>query len=251
MYSRVTTTSSKSWRLSRSTMCSMHGLLTIEIMVFGWLLVSGRSLVPLPPAMITAFMHPPFIASGLSYGSQLSSPLLPYGELFQQTSARNTSLLKGVVLPHGAGSCPYVRHGLAGSEVRHAVTVYVTSLGEKAKKLVLDEHRSTPLGQQTTHLVPGLLCQGSGRHQQHRQRRRQQDQPLLHDDLPSLANTKSLMNSLTTLTGSHPPRILQKPARECGGVVRYIGVGGTARGRGGGTESPPAAGDLRGSTELA
>src|ERR671917_1003856 len=117
MYSRVTTTSSKPWRLSRSTMCSMHGLLTIEIMGLGWLLVSGRSLVPLPPAMITAFMHPPFIASRLSYGSQLSSPLLPYGELFQKTSARNAALLKGVVLPHGAGPCPYVRYGLAGSEV--------------------------------------------------------------------------------------------------------------------------------------
>src|SRR5918999_6126294 len=163
MYSRVTTTSSKPWRLSRSTMCSMHGLLTIEIMGFGWLLVSGRSLVPLPPAMITAFIHPPFIALRLSYRSRLSSPLLPYGELFQQTSARNPSLPNAVVLPHGAGPCPYVWHGLAGSEVRHAVTVYVASLGEKAKKLVLDEHRSTPLGQQAADFVFRLLRQGSGR----------------------------------------------------------------------------------------
>jgi hypothetical protein len=30
--------------------------LTIEIMGFGWLLVNGRSLVPFPPAMITAFI---------------------------------------------------------------------------------------------------------------------------------------------------------------------------------------------------
>ena len=40
-------------------MCSIHGLLTIEIMGFGWLLVNGLSLVPLPPAMITAFTSPP------------------------------------------------------------------------------------------------------------------------------------------------------------------------------------------------
>ena len=37
-------------------MCSIHGLLAMEIMGFGWLLVSGRSLVPLPPAIITAFI---------------------------------------------------------------------------------------------------------------------------------------------------------------------------------------------------
>jgi hypothetical protein len=34
----------------------MQGLLTIEIIGLGWLLVNGRSLVPLPPAMITAFI---------------------------------------------------------------------------------------------------------------------------------------------------------------------------------------------------
>src|ERR687886_118700 len=58
MYSRVARTSVKPWRLSRSMMCSMHGLLTIEIMGFGWLLVNGRSRVPFPPAMITAFKKP-------------------------------------------------------------------------------------------------------------------------------------------------------------------------------------------------
>src|SRR5215217_6037097 len=75
MYSRVTITRSKPWRLRSSRMCSIHGLLTIEIMGFGWLLVSGRSLVPFPPAMITAFINPPSAMSCSSYGPWLS--LLP------------------------------------------------------------------------------------------------------------------------------------------------------------------------------
>jgi hypothetical protein len=37
----------------------MQGLFAMEIMGFGWLLVSGLSLVPWPPAMITAFIEPP------------------------------------------------------------------------------------------------------------------------------------------------------------------------------------------------
>ncbi len=39
-------------------MCSMQGLFAMEIMGFGWLLVSGLSLVPFPPAMMTAFIRP-------------------------------------------------------------------------------------------------------------------------------------------------------------------------------------------------
>ena len=35
----------------------MHGLPTIGTMGFGWLEVSGRSRVPSPPAMTTAFMR--------------------------------------------------------------------------------------------------------------------------------------------------------------------------------------------------
>ena len=38
-----------------STMCSIIGLLASGIIGFGWLLVSGRSRVPSPPARITAF----------------------------------------------------------------------------------------------------------------------------------------------------------------------------------------------------
>ena len=37
-------------------MCSMHGLPTIGTIGFAWFDVSGRSLVPSPPAMTTAFI---------------------------------------------------------------------------------------------------------------------------------------------------------------------------------------------------
>ena len=40
-------------------MCSIIGTFAIGIIGFGWLLVSGRSRVPSPPARITAFMTPP------------------------------------------------------------------------------------------------------------------------------------------------------------------------------------------------
>ena len=50
----VTTVSSMPWRLSSSTMCSMHGLPHSETIGLGWLLVSGRRRVPSPPAMTTA-----------------------------------------------------------------------------------------------------------------------------------------------------------------------------------------------------
>ena len=36
-------------------MCSMHGLPTIGTIGFGWFEVSGRSRVPSPPAITTAF----------------------------------------------------------------------------------------------------------------------------------------------------------------------------------------------------
>ena len=37
-------------------MCSMHGLPTIGTIGFGWFEVRGRSRVPSPPAMTTAFI---------------------------------------------------------------------------------------------------------------------------------------------------------------------------------------------------
>ena len=40
-------------------MCSMHGLPTIGTIGFGWFEVSGRSRVPSPPAMTTAFTLAP------------------------------------------------------------------------------------------------------------------------------------------------------------------------------------------------
>src|SRR3712207_7123996 len=57
---RVTAMSVIPWRESRFTMCSMHGRLTIRIIGLGWSLVSGRSRVPCPPAIMIAFiwLHP-------------------------------------------------------------------------------------------------------------------------------------------------------------------------------------------------
>ena len=52
----VTTISSKPCRCSRSTMCSIIGRLASGIIGLGALEVSGRSRVPSPPAMITAFI---------------------------------------------------------------------------------------------------------------------------------------------------------------------------------------------------
>ena len=57
MKATVTTMSSIPWRFSRSTMCSIIGRLTSGSIGFGALEVSGRSRVPSPPAMITAFMR--------------------------------------------------------------------------------------------------------------------------------------------------------------------------------------------------
>src|SRR5581483_2504600 len=50
----VTTTSVSPCVRRSSRMCSMHGLPTIGTIGFGWLDVSGLSLVPSPPAMTTA-----------------------------------------------------------------------------------------------------------------------------------------------------------------------------------------------------
>src|SRR4051812_37455900 len=44
---------------SSSMMCSMHGLPTIGTIGFGWFDVSGRSRVPSPPAITTAFIARP------------------------------------------------------------------------------------------------------------------------------------------------------------------------------------------------
>ena len=57
MKATVTTISSKPWRFSSRTMCSIIGSLTSGIIGFGAFEVSGRRRVPSPPAMITAFMR--------------------------------------------------------------------------------------------------------------------------------------------------------------------------------------------------
>ena len=56
------TMSSRPWLRSNSTMCSMHGLPTIGTIGLGWFEVSGRSRVPSPPAMTTAFTLPPRVS---------------------------------------------------------------------------------------------------------------------------------------------------------------------------------------------
>ena len=48
--------SSNPWAFRSSTVCSMIGLLPSGTMGFGTLAVNGRSRVPNPPAMRTAFM---------------------------------------------------------------------------------------------------------------------------------------------------------------------------------------------------
>ena len=56
MNATVTTISSMPWRFSRSTMCSIIGRFTNGSSGFGALEVNGRSRVPSPPAMMTAFI---------------------------------------------------------------------------------------------------------------------------------------------------------------------------------------------------
>ncbi len=65
MNATVTTMSVKPcWRSSRMT-CSIIGRLAMGSIGLGWLEVSGRSRVPSPPAMITAFTRPPLVSSTL------------------------------------------------------------------------------------------------------------------------------------------------------------------------------------------
>ena len=58
MKATVTTMSSNPCWRSRLTTCSIIGMLAMGSIGLGWLEVRGRSLVPSPPAMITAFMAP-------------------------------------------------------------------------------------------------------------------------------------------------------------------------------------------------
>jgi hypothetical protein len=58
-YATVTTTSVMPCFLSKVMMCSAIGRLAIGSIGFGWEIVSGRSRVPSPPAMITAFTSSP------------------------------------------------------------------------------------------------------------------------------------------------------------------------------------------------
>src|SRR3954451_24749833 len=63
--------SSKPCDARSRTMCSIIGRFATGIIGFGWLLVSGRSRVPSPPARVTAFM----LASscrGLTRGTTLT-----------------------------------------------------------------------------------------------------------------------------------------------------------------------------------
>src|SRR5438477_8113825 len=53
-YCRVTNASLIPWRWRRSKMCPRHGLLTIETIGLGRLIVRGRRRLPSPPAMTTA-----------------------------------------------------------------------------------------------------------------------------------------------------------------------------------------------------
>src|SRR5258708_21649600 len=55
-YCNVTNASAMACRLSRSKMCPRQGLLTIDTIGFGRLIVSGRRRLPSPPAMTTACM---------------------------------------------------------------------------------------------------------------------------------------------------------------------------------------------------
>src|SRR5258708_18446438 len=56
-YCSVTNASSMPCRLSRSKMCPRQGLLTIDTIGFGRLIVRGLRRLPSPPAMTTACMR--------------------------------------------------------------------------------------------------------------------------------------------------------------------------------------------------
>src|SRR5438093_5138901 len=76
----VATTSVNPWLRASWMMCCIIGWPTIGSIGFGWLLVRGRSLVPCPPAITTAFMEGndtgrPVPASGRARGSTRSPTL--------------------------------------------------------------------------------------------------------------------------------------------------------------------------------
>ena len=74
MKATVTTMSSMPWRFSSSTMCSIIGRLTSGSIGLGALDVRGRSRVPSPPAMITAFMGRTY--PGAAGGGAAGPPVL-------------------------------------------------------------------------------------------------------------------------------------------------------------------------------
>ncbi len=90
-------------------MCSIHGLLTIEIMGFGWLLVNGLSLVPLPPAMITAFTSPPLS----SFRHLLTPKSAP-------STSRNTKLGTQPRLRSCAGKRSYISSARSRPALRYS-----------------------------------------------------------------------------------------------------------------------------------
>src|SRR6266545_7645669 len=63
-YCSVTNASSMPWRFSRSKMCPRQGLLTIDTIGFGRLIVSGLRRLPSPPAMTTACIEASLCAFG-------------------------------------------------------------------------------------------------------------------------------------------------------------------------------------------
>ena len=73
MKATVTTMSSNPCWRSRLTTCSIIGMLAIGNIGLGWFEVSGRSRVPSPPAMITAFIQSPLLRTGpLAVGQRLA-----------------------------------------------------------------------------------------------------------------------------------------------------------------------------------
>ncbi len=66
MKATVTTMSSNPWVRSRWTTCSIIGRLAMGSMGLGWFEVSGRSRVPSPPAMMTAFIGSPSEPAGVA-----------------------------------------------------------------------------------------------------------------------------------------------------------------------------------------
>ena len=76
-------------------MCSIIGSFAIGIIGLGWLLVSGRSRVPSPPARITAFMHPPppteLVRPGLRAARRARRDVLRRGVVAEDDARRSRS----------------------------------------------------------------------------------------------------------------------------------------------------------------